>query len=73
MSIIKQCNACSNYKRDNTCIRFNPTSSDTCIYYLPPFDNSQGMFKRLFSFKGRIRRLEWFDIFVSFGYCYDYL
>lgn len=59
MTKLAQCSACKNYKYPDTCEYYKYSDDSYCEKYEPPFNNSEGMFKHLFSFKGRIRRLEY--------------
>ena len=61
MSTIEQCSSCKGYT--GNCSLENPNDPDLCKSYEPAIDNS-GLFKRLFYWSGRIRRLE---------YCLTYL
>ena len=61
MSTIEQCSSCKGYT--GNCSLENPNDPDLCKSYEPAIDNF-GLFKRLFYWSGRIRRLE---------YCLTYL
>lgn len=56
MSVIEQCNSCRGFS--GYCSLTNE-SNQLCDSYEPPIDNS-GLFRHLFSYKGRIRRYEYF-------------
>ena len=58
MTKIAQCMSCSRGSNYEECEHFNHSSDEDCSSYVFPFNNSKGMFKRVLSFKGRIRRLE---------------
>jgi uncharacterized membrane protein YhaH (DUF805 family) len=70
MAKLSQCITCRNGGEASgegsfrDCDYYNPLSDVDCEHYLHPYNNSEGMFKHLFSFKGRIRRFE---------YCLTYL
>ena len=57
--IRNQCNTCQ-YDYNCTIQEKKSYKYDdiVCEEYVPPLNNSKGMFRRLFSYKGRIRRLE---------------
>ena len=59
MAKLKQCTSCKKYTPENDCGFYNPLDENDCKEYELPYNNSEGMFKHLFSFKGRIRRLEY--------------
>ena len=59
MAKLKQCTSCKRYTPQNDCGFYNPLDDSDCKEYELPYNNSEGMFKHLFSFKGRIRRLEY--------------
>ena len=59
MAKLKQCTSCKKYTPQNDCGFYNLLDENDCKEYELPYNNSEGMFKHLFSFKGRIRRLEY--------------
>jgi uncharacterized membrane protein YhaH (DUF805 family) len=71
MSQLKQCRACALSGGEPRECQNYTLSNETCKEFVHPFDNSKGMFKRLFSTKGRIRRLEynitWIVLWIIVG------
>ena len=60
---MRQCFTCKKFTEYGDCVFFNNQDCE-CNEYELPLNNSEGMFKHIFSFKGRIRRME---------YCLTYL
>lgn len=60
MTKLSQCSTCKNtFTSERKCEFYSPIDDSYCGNYELPYNNSQGMFKHLFSFKGRIRRMEY--------------
>ena len=59
MAKLGQCISCRKHTPDNDCGFYNPLDDSDCKEYELPYNNPTGLFKRPFSFKGRIRRLEY--------------
>lgn len=60
MTKLSQCSVCKKkFTSENECEFYSPIDDSYCGNYELPYNNSQGMFKHLFSFKGRIRRTEY--------------
>lgn len=60
MTKLSQCLACKKkFVSEYECEFYNPIENNYCDKYELPYDNSKGMFKNVFSFKGRIRRTEY--------------
>lgn len=60
MTKLSQCSVCKKkFTSENECEFYSPIDNSYCDNYELPYNNSQGMFKHLFSFKGRIRRTEY--------------
>lgn len=64
MAKLEQCTSCKKYHATGGECGYYILNDKECTEYELPYNNSEGMFKHLFSFKGRIRRLE---------YCMTYL
>ena len=67
MAKLKQCLSCKKYTSDHDCGFYNLLDESDCKEYELPYNNSEGMFKHPFSFKGRIRRR---DYILSYLLCW---
>lgn len=71
MTKLAQCTACKNFTHEGACKYYKYLDDSSCEQYELPLNNSKGMFARIFSFKGRIRRLEYvltYLLYMSFSY-----
>jgi uncharacterized membrane protein YhaH (DUF805 family) len=68
MTKINQCILCGKYASDEVCMFADPIKADICEHYQLPLNNSRDMFSRIFSFKGRIRRLEYGLTFIGYQF-----
>lgn len=60
MTKLSQCSVCKKkFTSESECEFYSPIDDSYYGNYELPYNNSQGMFKNLFSFKGRIRRMEY--------------
>ena len=70
MTKLAQCTACKNFTHEGACKYYKYLDDSSCEQYELPLNNSKGMFTRIFSFKGRIRKGQnMFDLFVVYVIC----
>lgn len=67
MSVFEQCKSCGRFKKN--CFPKTNESEKLCGSYTPPIDNS-GIFRRIFSHRGRIRRFEYCLSYILFQIIY---
>lgn len=71
MTKLSQCSVCKKkFTSENECEFYSPIDDSYCGNYELPYNNSQGMFKHLFSFKGRIRRTEYGLTYLAYWLFY---
>lgn len=67
MSVSERCKSCGRFKKN--CFPKTSESEKLCDSYAPPIDNS-GIFRKIFSHRGRIRRFEYCLSYILFQIVY---